>query len=137
MLLGSLGLATVVASLLGRFLGAQDAGQTAGRIVLLVLGLTAVYLLSLNSWVDQRLSRVGVRLLRRFTDLEVHDYVGIPGKDTVTDPGDTVILYGRDDVFADLASRPEGAEGDRAHKRVSLHIRRALGSARRVASRTS
>lgn len=180
MLLGSLGLATAVAGLLAGFFGADNALQAGRRIVLLAVGLTAVYVLSLSSWVDQRLTRVGVRLLRRFTDLEIHDYarllhlsgeysvkemaardgdwivgrslgelrlrdegllvlgvvraggeyVGIPNKDTVIHPGDTVIIYGRDDAFRELAGRPQGTEGDRSHRRVTARIRSVLARSR-------
>ena len=167
MLFGSLGLATAVAGLLASFLRA-DAGQASLRVVLLVGGLVVVYLASLSPWVDRRLSRLGVRLLRRFTDLKVHDvarllhlagdysvkemlaeaddwlvdrplralglreegivvlgivradgaYLGAPGGDTRIHPGDTVIVYGRDDSFADLATRERGRQGDLAHARA-------------------
>ncbi len=43
-------------------------------------------------------------------------YVGIPTKETRIDAGDTLILYGRDAVFAELSARPSGAGGDRAHE---------------------
>ncbi len=183
MMVGSLGLATAIAGMLAGLMGADDAGQAASRVVLLVVGLVAVYALSLNSAIDRRLSQVGVRLLNRYTDLDVHDYVrllhlsgdysvkemaaeegdwivnrplrelrlrdegilvlgvvrrdgsyvGIPSKETVIEPGDTAILYGRDDVFADLAGRPSGAEGDRAHERVRDRLRRVMATARRSA----
>ncbi|MDQ4133120.1 MAG: TrkA C-terminal domain-containing protein [Actinomycetota bacterium] len=165
MMLGSVGLATAVAGLLASFLrvGASAASQ---RIILLVGGLAAVYFASLSRWVDRRLSRLGVRLLRRFSDLKVHDvarllhlageysvkemlaeeedwftgrplgdlrlrdegiivlgivradgtYVGAPDGETIVRDGDTVIVYGRDDAFEDLATRRRGAEGDRAHR---------------------
>ena len=182
MLLGSLGLATAVAGLLAGFLGTNNAGEAAQQVILLAVGLGAVYLLSLNRWVDQRLSQFGVRLLRRFTDLPVHDYVGllhlageysvkemateegdwivgrplgelrlrdegilmlgvvrrdgtyvgVPSKDTVIEPGDTAILYGRDDVFLDLSERPSGAEGDRAHRLWAERFRSALRVPRRA-----
>jgi uncharacterized membrane protein YuzA (DUF378 family) len=184
-MVGSLGLATAVAGLLGSFAGADNAGQTASRVAFLVVGLAGVYVLSHNRWVDQRLSLIGERLLRRHTDLDVQDYVrllhlsgdysvkemateegdwivgrplgelrlrdegmlvlgvvrrdgsyvGVPDKDTVIEPGDTAILYGRDDVFADLAERHSGAEGDRAHEQVSARFRRALRTPARDVAR--
>ena len=180
MLLGSLGLATVIAGGLAGFLGADDAGQAVGRVALLILGLVGVYVLSSSEAIDRRLSRIGVKLLNRYTDLKVHDYArllhlsgeysveemateegdwivnrplgelrlrdegilvlgvirrdgtyeGIPSKETVIEPGDTVILYGRDDVFADLALRRSGAEGDRAHARVRDKLRRVMAARR-------
>jgi hypothetical protein len=72
MMLGSVGLATAVAGLLASFLRA-DASAASQRVLLLVGGLAVVYFASLSRWVDRRLSRLGVRLLRRFSDLKVHD----------------------------------------------------------------
>lgn len=165
MLFGSLGLATAVAGLLASFLSA-DAGQASQRVLLLVAGLVAVYGASMSPWVDRRLNRLGVKVLRRFTDLQVHDvarllhlsgeysvkemsadvddwiverplselglreegiivlavvrdsgaFLGAPSGATKIHPGDTVILYGRDDDFTDVATRRHGAQGDRAHE---------------------
>ncbi|HJV09034.1 MAG TPA: TrkA C-terminal domain-containing protein [Acidimicrobiales bacterium] len=42
-------------------------------------------------------------------------YLGVPTKRTRIDPGDTLILYGRDGRFAELTGRRPGAEGDAAH----------------------
>lgn len=167
MLLGSVGLVTAVAGLLAGFLGAAGTGERLPRAVLLVGGLVAVYLVSLSSWVDRRLSRLIVRLLRRYTSLDVQDYarllhlagdysvkemavhpgdwmaghrlgelrmmdegvmvlgiahadgsyVGAPGKQTMIQAGDVVILYGRDRVLAELDERKAGPEGDEAHRR--------------------
>lgn len=74
MLLGSVGLVTGVAGLLGGMLGAARADQRLLRAGLLLGSLVLVYLVSLSSWVDQRLSRFIMRLLRRYTNLEVQDY---------------------------------------------------------------
>ena len=74
MLLGSVGLVTGVASLLSGMLGAARAEQQLFRGALLLGGLILVYLVSLSNWVDQRLSRLIMRLLRRYTKLEVQDY---------------------------------------------------------------
>lgn len=45
-------------------------------------------------------------------------YLGVPTKETRIESGDTVILYGRDALFAELTARPRGAEGDHAHHRA-------------------
>ncbi len=42
-------------------------------------------------------------------------YLGVPTKQTRIEPGDTLILYGRDGRFAELTSRLAGADGDDAH----------------------
>ena len=74
MLLGSVGLVTGVAGLLAGMLGAAEADQRLFRAGLLLVALMVVYLISLSNWVDRRLSRMIVRLLRRYTHLEVQDY---------------------------------------------------------------
>ena len=167
MLLGSVGLVTGVAGLLAGMLGAARADQQLLRGALLLGGLIVVYVLSLSNWVDQRLSRLIMRLLRRYTNLEVQDYarllhlageysvkemavragdwmagrslgelrvkdegvivlgvvqrdggyVGAPGKETVIEAGDTVILYGCDSVLCELDERRKGSDGDEAHHR--------------------
>lgn len=45
-------------------------------------------------------------------------YLGVPNRDTRIEAGDTVILYGRDGVFAELTARPRGPEGEAAHARA-------------------
>lgn len=45
-------------------------------------------------------------------------YLGVPNRDTRIEAGDTVILYGRDEVFAELTARPRGPEGEAAHARA-------------------
>ena len=42
-------------------------------------------------------------------------YLGVPTKQTRIEPGDTLILYGRDGRFVELTGRPAGVEGDEAH----------------------
>ncbi len=160
MLIGSAGLVTAVAGLLGGFLAAARDDEELLRGAILVGGLFLVYLVSRSNWVDRHLSRLITKVLHRYTDLDVRDYarllhlageysvkemavqpgdwmagrrlgelrmkdegvlvlgvvrpdasyVGAPGKDTAIEPGDTVILYGRDTVLAELDSRP--AAGD-------------------------
>jgi hypothetical protein len=43
-------------------------------------------------------------------------YLGVPSKTTRIEAGDTVILYGRDALFAELTDRRTGPAGDRAHQ---------------------
>ncbi len=43
-------------------------------------------------------------------------YLGVPTKNTRIEAGDTVILYGRDERFAELTARPAGEAGDQAHR---------------------
>jgi hypothetical protein len=43
-------------------------------------------------------------------------YLGVPTKDTRVEPGDTLILYGRDARFVELTTRTPGADGDQSHQ---------------------
>lgn len=155
MLLGSAGLVTAVAGLLGGFLSAARDDQELVRATMLVGGLVLIYVASRSAWVDRRLSWVITKVLHRYTDLDVRDYarllhlsgeysvkemavcagdwmagqalgqlrlkdegvlvlgvvsgdgayLGAPGRDTVINAGDTVVLYGRDTVLVELDSR--------------------------------
>jgi hypothetical protein len=42
-------------------------------------------------------------------------YLGVPAGPTVVEPGDRLVVYGEDDVVHELAGRPAGAAGERAH----------------------
>jgi hypothetical protein len=73
MLIGSAGLVTVMASLMLSF---TDAGgrQALHRVLLLLLGLLAVWLLARSAWVDRWLSWLIAKVLERWTDLDARDY---------------------------------------------------------------
>jgi hypothetical protein len=42
-------------------------------------------------------------------------FVGVPRRSTRLEPGDRLVIYGREDLLAELALRLEGVPGDRAH----------------------
>jgi hypothetical protein len=73
MLIGGAGLVTVIATLMISFSGAEG-GQALDRVLLLLGGLTALWLLARSSWVNRRLSWVIAKVLDRWTDLEARDY---------------------------------------------------------------
>jgi hypothetical protein len=77
MVLSSAGVAGTLASLLLSFTDTRGYRQPAGRIVVLVVGLFALWRLASSRWVDARLSRAIESVLRRWTELEVRDYVRI------------------------------------------------------------
>ncbi len=54
-------------------------------------------------------------------------YLGVPTKHTLIEPGDTVILYGRDGRFAELTARQAGPSGDQAHERAVATQREVAG----------
>ncbi len=116
MLLGSVGLVTAIAGLMGGFLGTARADERLLRGGLLVGGLVLIYVASLSSWVDRRLSRLITRLLRRYTNLQVQDYARLlhlageySVKELAVQPGDW--MAGRS--LGDLRLKDEGVQGAR------------------------
>jgi len=81
MLLGNAGLVTAITSLMLSFLGPAGDPSTARqlwmRTGLLAAGLLVLWKIAHSKWIDQRLSRVIARALRRWTDLELRDYAGL------------------------------------------------------------
>jgi hypothetical protein len=78
MLVGSVGLATSIAGILGGLVGGTpSAGDRVTRGLVLVAGLALVYAASTSSRVDRRLSKLIGRGLARYTDLDVRDYAAL------------------------------------------------------------
>lgn len=73
MLVGNLGAAGLIASLIGGFLGVSSVGGGLRRAVILLVGLLGLFYLTKSPWADRRLSQFMLWILRRFTDLEVSD----------------------------------------------------------------
>jgi len=73
MLVGSAGLVTVIATLALSFTGTEGT-QAELRVLVLLGGLTLLWLVARSAWVDRRLSGLIARVLERYTDLEARDY---------------------------------------------------------------
>ncbi len=76
MLLGTAGVATTVASLLLSFFGATG-GEVFNRALALIAGLIGLRLLAGSRWFDHLIGRAVEAALRRWSDLDVHDYAGL------------------------------------------------------------
>ena len=74
MLLGNAGIVSVIASLV---IGLRDAGsgQLAPRLAVLIGGLAILWMLSATPWFTAGVKRVVAPALRRWTDVDVRDYV--------------------------------------------------------------
>ena len=72
MLVGNVGLVSALATLLLTYIGPGE--NTLGRTILLVAGVTVVWLVSSSRWIDRWLSALIDRALQRWTDLDVRDY---------------------------------------------------------------
>ena len=77
MFLGNAGIVTGITSLLLTFVGREETGTTLFRILMIGIGLGLLWLVSFSDWVDRRLSNVVSRLLNRYTELQVRDYVSL------------------------------------------------------------
>jgi len=121
MLTGSVGLATSIGGALARYTDLEVRDYAA---LLHVSGEYEVkeMLADAESWLagrtlgDLRLKDEGVLVLGVVRS--DGSYLGVPNRDTRIEAGDVVILYGRDEVFAELTARPRGPEGDAAHARA-------------------
>ncbi len=76
-LLGNAGVVTVLVSLLLSFGDVSDSDEALLRLALLAGGLAVVWMAARSRWMNRALSRVIERGLRRFTDLDTRDYVGL------------------------------------------------------------
>ncbi|HEV2087224.1 MAG TPA: TrkA C-terminal domain-containing protein [Cryptosporangiaceae bacterium] len=110
MLLGSAGVVTVVGTLFLSFADA-DAAQRGHRIVALLAGLLALWLLARSRWVDRRLSALIARVLTRLTDLDARDYAALlhlSGGYTVTEMAVHDSDWIADRTLRELELRDEG-----------------------------
>jgi len=73
MLIGGAGLVTVLATLMISFSGA-DRGQALHRVLILLVGLTALWLVARSDAANRRLSWLIAKVLHRWTDLDARDY---------------------------------------------------------------
>ncbi|MCA9263405.1 MAG: potassium transporter TrkA [Planctomycetales bacterium] len=113
MLLGNIGVATVVATLMVSVTSTAGAswhrrGTTLG---ILIAGLVLLWVVFNSRWVERRMNRVIAWALKTFTDLDVRDYVsllelsnGYAVSEMIVDPGDW--LAGS--ALADLRLSDEG-----------------------------
>ena len=76
-LIGNAGIVAAVSTLILTFVQTGDATSLALRIVLLVLGIVALWGFASSHWVDRRLSRVIDVMLNRYTQLNITDYASL------------------------------------------------------------
>lgn len=77
MLAGNAGIVAVVASLVLTAVEAEDELAALVRTTGIVLGIGIVWLAFQSSWVDRLISYLTLAGLRRWTDLEAHDYASL------------------------------------------------------------
>lgn len=77
MLFGNAGIAAVLASLVLTFVGEESGTSFAFKLVLLIGGVIALWLIAASQWVDRQLSKIISHALSRYTNLEVRDYASL------------------------------------------------------------
>lgn len=77
MLLGNAGIVTAVSALILGFVGKDDTGELSGKVLLLVSGLVALWMLASSNWVDRRLSSLIDWALQRYTRIDAKDYANL------------------------------------------------------------
>jgi len=77
MLLGNVGIVTVLASLVLSFLVATQEGGWLWRVVLMTVGLGMLVLVFRSEWVDRRLCTLIRWALEKWSDLDVRDYANL------------------------------------------------------------
>lgn len=73
MLLGNAGIVTTASALILAFVGPGDVAL-GWKLLLLAVGIGALWALSVSPWVDRRLSNLIDGMLKRYTRLDVRDY---------------------------------------------------------------
>jgi len=77
MLMGHLGVATLVATVLGSVMTTTNSGQWGRNLLMLSVGLGGFSAAANSRWLHGIMSRLVSKALRRWTMLDVHDYVAL------------------------------------------------------------
>lgn len=80
--LGSIGIVTVISSLMLTFVNTESNQERIIRLVYLFGGLGILWLLGTSTWVNQHLNKLIQKALDKYTELHVHDYeylLGVKG----------------------------------------------------------
>ena len=77
MLLGNAGIVTAVSTLIISFVNFEGTIALFWRIALLITGIVVLWSVAASRWVDQRLSKLINRMLKRYTRLNVKDFAGL------------------------------------------------------------
>jgi hypothetical protein len=118
MITRSAGVVTIIISLI-LSVGVTEGGPSRlSRLLWLIAGVAALLLLSRSRLVDCVLNRLIEVALRRWTDLDTCDYLGVPRAESEIHLGDTLVFYDRSRTLRQLDQRRADAGGDLAHDRA-------------------
>jgi len=77
MLMGNAGIITVMSSLILTFVNVHEASSMWRQALLLLGGITALWMAANSNWIDRHLSNLITWALRKYTRLDVQDYASI------------------------------------------------------------
>lgn len=77
MILGNAGIVTGIASLIIGFTGISDKVSNWLKIVILAGGVSILWILANSLWIDQQLSKIITRILKKQHQLDVNDYTSL------------------------------------------------------------
>jgi hypothetical protein len=77
MLIGNAGIVTVMSSLILTFILPDTMVSKLYGLLIVVIGMLILFLAVRSKWVDRGLSRVISKMLKRYTNLEVHDFAAV------------------------------------------------------------
>ena len=123
MLAGNAGIVAVMASIVLAAVAPDDDLNAFVRVAAVLAGIFAIWWVSRTEWVDRRISSLASMALRRWTDLDVHDYAAllhVGGEYVVTELPVASDSWLADRSIAQLSLRDEGV--------VVLGIERRDGS---------
>ncbi|WP_124980064.1 TrkA C-terminal domain-containing protein [Nonlabens xiamenensis] len=77
MLIGNAGIVTAMSSLILTFVLPDTLASRLYGLLIIIAGMTVIFWAIRSKWVDRGLSRIINRLLRKYTDLEIHDFAAV------------------------------------------------------------
>jgi len=77
MLIGNLGIATVVATIIVSLISTRETDDWFRNLAVLFGSLLCIWFAARSRWLDRVMSRVITRALRKWTNLDVRDYIGL------------------------------------------------------------
>lgn len=77
MILGNAGIVGGIASLIIGFTDITEGISAWAKAGILVAGIAILWMLANSSWVDQRLSRIINKVLKKYSTMDVHDYASL------------------------------------------------------------
>ena len=77
MLIGNAGIVTVMSSLILTFVLTETLASKLYGLLIIVVGMSALWWAIKSAWVDRWLSKAINRMLRRYTDIEIQDFVAV------------------------------------------------------------